>query len=80
MATLTKAELNRLLIESQNQNAQLREQLSIARAEIERLRAAVQPQQTQLREIRVRDPHLRETLEKARALAMRTGRSVKVTL
>lgn len=73
----TKAEIAALFLQSQRENAKLREQLSIALAEIERLRNAAQPQ---AREIRVRDPKLRETLEKARALAMRTGRAVKVTL
>lgn len=38
MARLTNAELNRLLIESQQANAALRQELSIARADLERVR------------------------------------------
>ena len=101
MARLTNAELNRLLIESQQANAALRQELSVLRAELERVRKelanakqaqADAAQQTSARPpahpakrpyvpfANVRDEALRERMMRAREMAMKTGRAVRLEL
>jgi uncharacterized coiled-coil protein SlyX len=58
MARLTNAELNRLLIESQQANAALRQELSVLRAELERVRKELADASKRRPTRRSRPPHV----------------------